>query len=84
MSPPLSSNHGYKYKYVHVNTYAVCVSLYIHHKYTQYTHIYYVNKRFYRLTARWTKLLIMYIFTQKILIFREFLCQNKDTWNNMF
>ncbi len=25
----------------------MCVYLYIHNKYTQYTHIYYVNKNFY-------------------------------------
>ncbi len=35
--------------YVHVNIfkiYNVCVYLYMHNKYTQYTHIYYVNKNF--------------------------------------
>ncbi len=34
---------------MHVNIckiYIVCVYLYIHNKYTQYTHIYYVNKNF--------------------------------------
>ncbi len=32
----------YEYKYIHVNIfkiYAVCVSLYMHDKYTQYTYI---------------------------------------------
>ncbi len=44
----------YEYKYIQVNTckyfqniYCMCMSLYIHNKYTQYTHIYYVNKNFY-------------------------------------
>ncbi len=35
--------------YVHVNIfkiYNVCVYLYMHNTYTQYTHIYYVNKIF--------------------------------------
>ncbi len=30
--------------YMHV---CVCVCIYIHNKYTQYTHIYYVNENFY-------------------------------------
>ncbi len=37
----------YEYKYIHLNTYkiyAVCLCLYIHNKFTQYTHINYVNK----------------------------------------
>ncbi len=41
------------YKYIHVNTYnyfqniyCMCVYLNIHYKYTQYKHIYYVNKNF--------------------------------------
>ncbi len=36
--------------YMHVNIskiYAVCVCIYIHNKYTQYTRIYYVNKNFF-------------------------------------
>ncbi len=44
----------YEYKYMHVNTCkkkisicCMCVYLYIHNKYTQYSHIYYVNKNFY-------------------------------------
>ncbi len=49
----------YENKYMRINTLFsimsifskyilyVCVSLYIHNKYTQYTHIYYVNKNFY-------------------------------------
>ncbi len=42
----------YEYEYIHVNIfkmykiYVVCVSMYTN-KYTQYTHIYYVNKNFY-------------------------------------
>ncbi len=37
-------------KYIHVNIfkiYNVCEYLYIHNKYTQYTHTYYVNKKLY-------------------------------------
>ncbi len=44
----------YEYKYIYVNTCkyfqnmcCMCVSLYMHNKYTQHTHIYYVNKNLY-------------------------------------
>ncbi len=44
----------YEYKYIHVNAckyfqniYCMCVYLYIHNKYTEYTQIYSVNKNFY-------------------------------------
>ncbi len=30
-------------KYIHA---CVCIYIYVHNKYTQYTHIYYVNKNF--------------------------------------
>ncbi len=30
----------------YVNVYSMSVYLYMHNKYTQYTHIYYVNKNF--------------------------------------
>ncbi len=36
--------------YIHVNIfkiYTVCMCIYIHNKYSQNTHIYYVNKNFY-------------------------------------
>ncbi len=39
----------YQYKYIHVNTfskYILYVCVFIYTKYTQYTHIYYVNKNF--------------------------------------
>ncbi len=54
--------------YIHVNIfkiYTVCVYLYIHNKYTQYTHIYYVNKNFYKQS----RLIVLYILPFKITAF---------------
>ncbi len=36
-----------KYMWIFLNIYCMGVYLYIHNKYTQYTHMYYVNKNFY-------------------------------------
>ncbi len=60
---------------MHVNIFKIymyicmCVYLYIHNKYTQYTHIYHVNKNFYfdainRLTAL-VYILIIFIYDIK-------------------
>ncbi len=55
----------YACKYVQ-NIYCMCVLLYIHNEYTQYTYIYYVNKNFYlnvidRLTA-----LVVYLYLERM------------------
>ncbi len=53
----------YEYKYIHFKIYAVCVSLFIHNKYTKYKHtVYYVNNFWVRLIV-WQHLATLSIFT---------------------